>query len=242
MIIKNNTIIHLTHSCNLIKIYEKVLIFDYPEVATNLLEEIVGIDNLVEEDVYVFVSHTHLDHYNKEIFKWKNRIKKISYIISSDVDNVPSAVHIIKENEKIRVNDLMISTYPSSDQGVAFSIYIKDKHIYYGGDNAFWNFDGDISEDDYVDKFLSPIDRSVPIDFAFQPCDPRLDGNGEGGIKAFAFNLTPEILIPLHLFDKFDFLQKIELALHNFQGYFWPIKKRGDILDFADSKSIYYNF
>lgn len=35
--------------------------------------------------VYVFSSHFHEDHFTKDIFKWKNRIGDITYILSKDI-------------------------------------------------------------------------------------------------------------------------------------------------------------
>jgi len=58
------------------KISDKVLIFDYPQIAPNALENrglldgILELSDLKDEEVYIFVSHAHADHYSDEIFSW----------------------------------------------------------------------------------------------------------------------------------------------------------------------------
>jgi L-ascorbate metabolism protein UlaG (beta-lactamase superfamily) len=37
------------------------------------------------KDVFVFVSHSHFDHYNKIIFQWAKHIENIHYVLSDDV-------------------------------------------------------------------------------------------------------------------------------------------------------------
>ena len=67
--IPNNTILHLGHSANLIKINNSVLVFYYPfgsEASTDTLYQL-DPNELKDENVYVFASHGHGDHFNSKI-------------------------------------------------------------------------------------------------------------------------------------------------------------------------------
>jgi L-ascorbate metabolism protein UlaG (beta-lactamase superfamily) len=235
MILSNNTIWHLTHSSNAIKLANKLIIFDYP-LAEKEVTDTDGIENgfiipdqINKEDVYVFVSHGHQDHFSPGIFGWKDKIKRIKFIVSSDICDYPNDALLVAPNEIHKIDDIRFKTYSSTDCGVAFSLFIGDKHLYYSGDNAFWNWAGSIDDDKYYEEALTQIDGSKPIDLAFQVCDPRLEKNGAGGIYVFAHHFAPEILVPLHLFGDYEFLKGVdaELRAQGFRKRFWCIEKRG---------------
>jgi L-ascorbate metabolism protein UlaG (beta-lactamase superfamily) len=240
MKLPNNTIWHQTHSSNMLKLGDKLLVFDYAR-STNELKPghtlatgFIVPNEISAEEVYVFISHGHSDHFHPDIFTWQNEIEQIKYIVSSDITDCPAESIVMKPDESLTVNDIQIRSYPSTDRGVAFSLIVAGKHIYFSGDNAFWNWNGDIEEAVYVQSVLSQIDASTRIDIAFQVCDPRLEGNGAGGIYAFARTFTPEILVPLHTFGNYEFNQRAnaELNQQGFRKTFWCIDKEGAVFTF----------
>ena len=236
MPLPNNTIWHLGHSSNAIKIADRLMIFDYP-TPIRTVRKGDGLHNgriipeeIQDEAVYVFISHGHDDHFTRDVFEWRKVIHKIAYIISYDIKACPDEVVQVRPNQHLDMDGLSVKTYPSTDDGVAFSIFIHRKHIYFSGDNAFWNWDGDLDDDIYIRLALSSIDTSTPIDIAFQVCDPRLAQMGAGGIYIFARQFNPHLLIPIHSFGDYAFNRKVAQRLMN-QGFgekFWCIGRVGD--------------
>jgi len=234
--IPNNTILHLGHSANLIKIGGRVLVFDYPYGSEANSEWVYYLDpnQLKNEKVYVFVSHGHGDHFNSKIFSWKDQIPHIKFILSSDFRRHPEDAILISPGQVIKVDDFQVRAYPSTDAGVAYSVYLDGKHIYFAGDNGFWNWEGKRPEEEYINKDLATVDKQVPMDIAFQVCDPLAASVGDGGADIFAVTFQPKLLVPIHLRGQYEFLKNIELKLkkRGFKNRFWTITGRGDSIAF----------
>ena len=239
--ILNNTIWHLGHSANLLKIDDRLLVFDYPyrPTATGNMFQHIQPEEISNENVYVFVSHRHGDHYNSSIFGWSKRIAQLEFIIPEYMTRRPDDAHLVAPGRTIELDGMKIRAYPSTDEGVAFSIYLNDKHIYFAGDNGFWNWDKTRTPQQYIDEDLATLDRSTPIDMAFQVCDPLLasKGAGNGGISIFATTFQPRLLIPLHLRGDYEFLTAVgkQVKKEGFKHRFWPPTRPGDMLNFEES-------
>lgn len=67
----------IEHSGFMVEIGHTVLLFDYYQ------GEIPTFNK--DKTLYVFVSHSHADHYNPVIWKLKEQYEKVHYIISDDV-------------------------------------------------------------------------------------------------------------------------------------------------------------
>jgi L-ascorbate metabolism protein UlaG (beta-lactamase superfamily) len=240
MVLPDNTIWHLTQSSNVLKIGAKLLIFDYPledkECAPGqgLSEGVVDPAAIAEEEVIVFVSHGHGDHFHRDIFNWRKTIANITYILSYDIIEPPEDALVVGPGISYTVAGMTIKAYPSTDAGVAYSIFIQNRHIYFSGDNAFWNWDGDLGDAIYIRTALSPIPKQPPMDIAFQVCDPRLEYLGAGGIYIFATHFQPRLLVPLHSFGKYDFNPRAQKRLRQagFENDFWCIGGRGERYQF----------
>ncbi len=234
--IPDNTILHLGHSANLMKIGGSVLVFDYPFGGESSEAMLYRLDpnELKDEKVYVFASHRHGDHFNSSILSWKDRIPRIKYILSCDILRRPDDAIVIRPGQAIEVDGIKVRAYPSTDAGVAFSVYLAGKHIYFSGDNGFWNWENTKSQEDYLLEALAPIDRSLPIDIAFQVCDPKADGKGEGGIGIFELTFQPRLLVPLHLRGDYEFPKKVEplLKQRGFKHTFWAVSRLGESITF----------
>jgi L-ascorbate metabolism protein UlaG (beta-lactamase superfamily) len=229
----DNTVWHLTHSASLLKLGGRVFIFDYfaPYQAGAhgvLSEGTLSPDQLVGETVVVFFSHVHADHYHRSIFEWKKRVPGIRFVVSSDIPDAPAFAHRVGPGVTLDLEEISVKTYPSTDEGVAFSIFMGGKHVYFPGDNAFWNWDGE-PDKIYLDEILPRLDPA-PIDIAFHVCDARLADLGYGGILLFATQRKPRLLIPIHANGSYELNRKVERELQQigFAGKFWCIQKPGE--------------
>ncbi len=235
MTIPDNTLYHLTQSSNLLKLKGQVFIFDYPEPARSaeqgagLAQGIVRPEDLAGETVYVVISHSHADHFNREIFSWADTIENITYVLSHEIPDPPETALGMKPGRSFETGGMAISAYSSTDAGVACSLFYQGYYIYFSGDNAFWNWDGDLDDDIYIRTVLSEIPREPPMDIAFQVCDPRLDGKGDGGIHVFARHFNPRLLVPIHAFGRYEFNRTAEKRLREkgFDNRFWCVAGRG---------------
>lgn len=193
-------------------------------------------EEISNENVYVFVSHHHGDHFRRTIYDWKEKIPKVEFIIPEYMTRRPDNAHLVAPGRMTELDGMKIRAYPSTDEGVAFSIYLNDKHIYFAGDNGCWNYKTTKTPQQYIDEDLATIDRAIPIDIAFQVCDPLLEsqGRGDGGITTFATVFQPKLLIPLHLRGDYKFPAIISDRLKKvgFKHNFWPPTRPGDILKF----------
>jgi len=235
LVISDNTIVHLGHSGILLQITGRVLVFDYPCPNTSSeMWYVLREEELVNERVYVFSSHSHSDHHKDRIYRWKDTISDIKIILASYIRSHPADAIVVEPNQTITVEDMTIRTYPSTDAGVAYSVYLDNKHIYFSGDNGFWNWKGERAQQEYIEKDLARVDRTVPMDIAFQVGDPYATGVGDGGIRIFALTFQPKLLVPIHLRGEYEHLTFIDKQLkrRGFKNRFWAVKKPKDTISF----------
>lgn len=79
-------VIFIHHSCFLVEVDEKVLIFDWFDGERVDGIHFGGVLPEYEPDtpVYVFASHKHQDHFDTDVLRWAERYPKIRYIFSKD--------------------------------------------------------------------------------------------------------------------------------------------------------------
>ena len=82
---RNEAIVwYLHHSGWAARTKDHFLIFDYHKgdrrADRSLVEGYINPTELRDQTVYVFVSHSHRDHYNPRILKWEKEIEDITYV------------------------------------------------------------------------------------------------------------------------------------------------------------------
>ena len=127
---------YLGHSGFLAELEDVCLLFDYYK------GELPEMDP--DQKMAVFVSHSHYDHYRKDIFRLRDQFGQIRFILS---DDVPAAeeedVIFVRPNECREVLGLDITTLRSNDEGVAFLVKYKNRTIYHAGDLNWWHWEGE---------------------------------------------------------------------------------------------------
>lgn len=198
------------HSCFTVETENYYLIFDYYK----------GQVELKDKKTLVFVSHGHGDHFNPEIFTWNDRVKDISYIISSDVKltSISDNIHLINPYESLTLDGVNIKSFGSTDAGVSFLINLDNISIFHAGDLNWWHWDDNSEEENLHEEkiFKEEVERikSEKIDIAFFPVDPRLGAAFYYGGEYFIREVKPKYFIPMHFGDKYsvstDFTHKIK--------------------------------
>ena len=99
------TVTYIYHSCYLIEFDEFSLLFDFYEDALREDGTYWIADYLLnkDEDLYVFCTHSHSDHFNPEILSWRDNKSNIRYIFSDELleskcTDVNAAVYLKKKN------------------------------------------------------------------------------------------------------------------------------------------------
>jgi len=180
------------------------LIFDYwrdKPKGGGLDSGVIDPMALRDQDVVVFVSHRHGDHYNRKILQWKQDIPKLRIILSDDIRPVEDAM-MIGPGSTLEQPDLTVHTLASNDEGVAFIVDVDDMRIYHAGDLNWWHWEGE--PDDYnegmANSYKSQIEKLVgkPVDLAFVPVDPRLKKQYAWGIDYLMRTVEVRHVVPMH--------------------------------------------
>lgn len=213
-------ITYLYNSGFAIKTKDHFLVFDYyidkPANGKCGLEGgVIGSGELRQDNIMVFVSHAHPDHYNKVIFDWKSKNKDIQYILSDDIRKKEGAL-MVAPGKEYEVEGIKIKTLRSTDEGVAFLLNIDGVVIYHAGDLNWWHWE---EEDpqwnmDIARDYKNEIEkmRGETIDIAFVPVDPRLEDSCLLGLDYFMRNVGANLAVPMHYWDEG---KKIEAAIAN---------------------------
>ncbi len=225
-----------------IKTKSKLLIFDYhtfvgpqpdePWLANGHInpEEIMG------QDVYVFVTHEHEDHFNPVIFDWKKSMDGVEYILGFAPEKA-SGVTVLLPREKKMFDGLEVTTIASTDAGVGFLVQVDGLTIFHGGDHA-------CKQKDLNEPYTGEIDylagKSSRVDLAFLPitgCGFRDPEAVKTGIFYALEKLRPEVMFPMHILG-FEYLYK-EFARDskgNTKTEFACAENKGDYFLYAKGK------
>jgi len=209
-------ITYLIHSSFALEIEDKVFLFDYPSeryISERLKETISKI--VKDSDLYVFISHSHPDHYNPKIFELYDIAKKAVFVLSDDInlksEDRKGKIKVVEPDKKYQVDGISINTFKSNDEGVAFLIEISDTKIYYGGDLAKWDWP-EFSEEERMSKvnvFDDVLDelKDLDIDIAFSNMDERLES--WAGPVDFIKTVRPDLFIPIHTFGNEEWIDDL---------------------------------
>lgn len=206
-------ITYIYHSGFLVETKECYYLFDYykgdlPSLDTN-------------KQIFVFASHSHRDHYNKEVFSLlKNMgMKHVTAVLAKDISPkiCPDAVEIQKvtfhENYELSCHT-NVKTLHSTDAGVAFFVQCPEGNIYHAGDLNDWVWEGESEqynkqmtgnyrhEIDLLNTYLKENEKDSTLDVAFLPLDPRQEQNYAKGMLYFLKKIKVRHIYPMHYWNK----------------------------------------
>ena len=72
---------YIFHSGFVLETEQSILVFDYWMDPSGVMERVLQS----EKPMYVFASHFHEDHFNRDIFEWKKHKENVTYILSKDI-------------------------------------------------------------------------------------------------------------------------------------------------------------
>lgn len=204
-------ITYLGHSGFLAETKEHYLLFDYYTGKLPVFSP--------EKKLTVFVSHSHQDHYNKEIFALQNGLH-ITYVLSGDIrrKRIEELVH--RENELLSVkahetyrlygDQMAIETLRSTDIGVAYLVTLSEEgrtyHFYHAGDLNLWKWaeESKAYNNNMEANFRREMEliRGRHFDAAFVPLDPRQEDFAFGGMDLFLETADADAVFPMHFWKQ----------------------------------------
>jgi ankyrin repeat protein/L-ascorbate metabolism protein UlaG (beta-lactamase superfamily) len=193
---------YLNHSGWAVKTRNHLLVFDYwqPNPGSNtpsINNGRITPDEINNQNVLIFASHNHQDHYSPEIFEWQKSVKNINYVIGFKTNDSESYNFIHPRETKV-IDGVKITAIPSTDSGEGFMVEVDGLTIYHPGDHAKRFRDGDKAFSDEID-FLAKQYQNIDIAFipitgcSFRDKKSLIEGN-DYVIEKF----KPSLVLPMH--------------------------------------------
>jgi len=202
-----------------VRIGSTLFVFDYWEGENGKLSQAGSLNQTMLsafENVYVFVSHAHPDHYSKVITQWKS-VAPVSYIVSFDMPVGTFGKRIMPLDNIVLSQDIRVKAFESTDQGVSFLVNAYGLSIFHAGDLNLWHWrqESSLREIEAAEnafyKALEPI-KGEKIDLAMFPVDPRQGAMYDAGANHFILMIKPRIFVPMHWQDRpevaYDFARR----------------------------------
>lgn len=208
---------YIYHSCYALECDEFTIIIDYYEDTLKPSEKGLIHSHILHNPgkLYVLSSHSHPDHFNPEIFCWKQQKKDIQYIFSRDIldagmANKEDAIYLDKL-ETYEDDFLKIKAYGSTDIGISFLLQAEGKQIFHAGDLNNWHWNEECSPEEaqgYETNYLNELELIAKdvthLNLAMFPVDPRLGKDYMKGAEQFVSRIPTDILAPMHFDEAYD--------------------------------------
>jgi L-ascorbate metabolism protein UlaG (beta-lactamase superfamily) len=213
---------YLGHSGWAIKTKNKLLIFDYYEYNKNpddplLSNGRINSSEIKDQDVFVFVSHGHEDHFDDVILTWDTQLNRIHYIFGWKVSNDEKYVMMDGERELIKINGIEIVRISSElENESAFLVRVDGLTIYHGGDYYFREKDG--GNIVYLAETYGDVDVAFIESGFTHICNSTIE------------KLQPRAVFPMHARNnERAYKQYVDTEAHNFPNTrFVCAENRGD--------------
>ncbi len=228
---------YIDHSCFCIEMKEHILLFDYFRGTLPQFQH--------HKKIISFSSHAHPDHFVPEVFQILSQYEKVTYIISKDIKNkhkkelsnqteAGKTIIIAGADEEFKTGDLLINTFRSTDEGIAFLIQVEASVIFHAGDLNWWHWMGETKayNNNMAVDFKREIDKikHQKIDVAFFPLDPRLEEAYRYGVDYYLEHTDTRYLFPMHCWDQYEIIQKYKQNVSKeYQDRIVLIRKKGDV-------------
>lgn len=227
-------VIFIHHSCFLVEVDDRVLIFDYFDGSRVNGYTFTGRIPSYAKDtkIYMFASHSHQDHYDMDILRWNEQYENIHYIFSRDIRISPNflakhgidpavreRVLFVQPDKSYELDGMKIKTLRSTDTGVAYYVEVDGVSLFHAGDLSDWRMEG-VGElingkmrRDYRHQ-IKKLEKK-PLNLAFIPMDPRLGKYQWEGMDYFLRTVDAEYVFPMHMWQDYTGIADYKKRLTN---------------------------
>ena len=194
------TFIH--HSCFLVETERFYYLFDYEK------GQLPAMDG--KKPILVLSSHGHYDHYNSEIFSLLTAagMEQIRAILSDDITPPADvdALQVAPGNTYDLGFQQKLTTFRSTDLGVAFLLEDQGALFYHAGDlnDWVWQEESDSYHQEMTRNYRTEIDALAQklhhrqLDAAFVVLDPRQEQDYARGLCYFLETVPAKQVYPMH--------------------------------------------
>jgi len=189
---------YLGHSGIAMKTKEHFLILDYWNYAgqpdePSLANGHINVDEIKDQNVYVFVTHNHIDHHDSIIYYWQEQIPNIEYIFGWQ-DTVGTEYVRLGPRESKTVNDIQVQTIQSpeaEEAGGNFVIKVDGLTIYHSGGYSHDTSQYALFKEDI--RYLGQMAKDADIAFI------RIGNNWQNEEALLTIEtVKPKVMFPLH--------------------------------------------
>lgn len=217
---------YLDHSAVAVETDRHLLLFDLfgkilqPPEGMGLEEGFVNPAELQDKDVVVFVSHEHPDHFDPAVFSLRDRLERVHFVLPEEFDKIYQGELFAKANQTYQLPDMTVTTFESTDIGLAYLVEVDGKRIYHAGDLNWWHWEGE--EEFNLDQakryqqqmqLLAEALGGSSLDLACVPVDPRLQKDCLRGLLAFDSRVSAKSILPIHFWGDFSVMQTLRERL-----------------------------
>ena len=160
---------YLRHSGWAVKTKSAFLIFDYWDDDAAPDEKLLAnghIDpaELKSLPVFVFATHDHGDHFDRQILEWKKTIPGLTYIFGFEPQGVEGAVSLAPRTQRT-IGPLAVTTIRANDAGVGFTVTVDGLTVFHAGDHS--NNKLEAAENDFFPEIDFLAQKRIRPDIAF---------------------------------------------------------------------------
>lgn len=242
------TIFYLGHAGWAVKTRTHLLIFDYvADQATHRERSLdygfVDPAAVAGQNIIVFVSHGHGDHYDPAILRWADRVEDIDYVFGWENPACERSECLTEPREIRMVDGVAIATINHTFDGIpeaAFLVTLDGLVIYHSGDH------GSVADSlnpifkDNID-YLASLGKS--IDVAFISTFGRIGGGlVNNGDRYTIETLRPKVTFPMHHGDNEDLYERFarEIAKEGLSYEVCYAKQPGDSFSYVNGQIVKY--
>lgn len=223
----NAWIWYLFHSGWAVKTQNYFLIFDYWENAVasddrTLENGFINPREIADQNVIVFISHAHSDHYDPVVLSWPEKIPKLTYIWGWNEKSDSSNYRFDSTRTMINIGAIKIYNIHHNFDGIpesAFLIHLDGLWLYHAGDHGHSKGADNKIFKENID-YLASVCKT--LDLMFTPT--------WGGEFYAMQQLAPGVVFPMHdggyehQYEKFA----LKVKNHGLPVQVGVAKKRGD--------------
>ena len=248
------TLTYIFHSGFVLETERCILVFDFWMDPARVMPDVLKRG----KPLYVFASHFHEDHFNREIFSWREQTADIKFILSKDIlkrrrttaeqADVWMAKGQTWQDERIRV-----TAAGSNDCGVSWIVEVDGKKVFHAGDLNNW-FARFLAERDVVPetivtdegkevnpvyeekRFLGELKDIAKITSSFDltmfPVDGRIGNGYTLGGRQFIDCFRVGLFVPMHfVVSGFESAWRMAEYCEERGVGFWKIGKEGETIE-----------
>lgn len=180
--------------------------------------------------VFVFSSHSHVDHFNPAVFELSDKYEKVTYLFSGEIRRAYKklARHAEKPLPEVQFlqscsdtewedgagEGMRIHTLISTDCGCAFYIEYCGCSVYHAGDLHWWTWPGESEQEnrEMAGRYKKEISwlEDKTVDVAFNPLDPRQEQDYSKGMDYLLNHVRVKHVFPMHFWEDYCIIERYQ--------------------------------